>query len=264
MFRLYSFTPYSPFLYFYNYSHIKKSLNNTESFSGIIGQDVTDIETLYRWRDSDWGWACFRYCPSVWGIWVVIFSSTFSVVRINPGGAVLSLFSMFCLTFVPVLCRAPGAQRTRHRGGSLRSFGSVRRLHHCGYRPASGSHHVRRRREERHAQTCEFNLVFVGGCGNCSWSFSVAACFTFMQGAFVLCWPLKSKNRPEEQLKLTKTGQIAPDSWVLNVGSEHMLSDCVITGTAPWLVAMITDVLLGKSCKSLNSSMFLCQNRYAH
>ena len=118
---------------------------------------------------------------------MVIFSSTFSMFRIISGGAVLSLFSMFCLTFVPVLCRAPGAQRTWHRGGSLRSFGSVRRLHHCGYRPASGSHHVRRRREECHTQTCEFNLGFVGGGGNCSWSFSVAACFTFMQGAVVLC-----------------------------------------------------------------------------
>lgn len=67
-------------------------------------------------------------------------------------------FSMFCLTFGPVLCRAFGAERTWHPSGSLCSFWSVRRLHHCGYRPASGSHHVCWWCEECHTQTCEFDF----------------------------------------------------------------------------------------------------------
>lgn len=54
-----------------------------------------------------------------------------------------------------VPCRAAGAERTGHRSGSICSVRGVRRLHHSGHRPASGSHHVCWRREERHAQTRE-------------------------------------------------------------------------------------------------------------
>lgn len=68
------------------------------------------------------------------------------------------LWDFYLLT--SVLFRAAGAERTWHPSGSLRSFWSVWRLHHRGDCPASGSHHVCWRREDRHAQTCESNVLY--------------------------------------------------------------------------------------------------------
>lgn len=67
-----------------------------------------------------------------------------------------------------VPCRAASAERTGHRSGSIRGVRGVRGLHHPGHRPASGSHHVRWRCEERHAQTRELDSLV------CSNQFSMA------------------------------------------------------------------------------------------
>lgn len=127
---------------------------------------------------------------------------------------------MSCLTSHPVVCRAAGAARTWHRGGSLCSFWSVRRLHHCGHRPASGSHHVCWRCEERHAQTCEFNQR--------TCSSLVIPCFTILRGVDLCnssqCWPGKSV----QILKVggtQKGGHSAPDFFNLKTKS------CVSAGT---------------------------------